>query len=147
MTETGQRSRRESRERAIELGYEAEVRSWSIDELLDSLTIVPDDFAVGLLRAAEQHRAEADRLISDASTRWSLSRMPLLDVVVMRQAVAELVVGETPTGVVLSQAVELAGRYSTDGSGRFVNGILATIAKQLQSRGDDDDGGQPSPEE
>ena len=131
MTETGQRSRRESRERAIELGYEAEVRSWSIDELLESLTIAPDDFAVNLLRSAEQHRARADELISAASTRWSLSRMPLLDVVVMRQAVAELVVGETPTGVVLSQAVELAGRYSTDGSGRFVNGILATIARQL----------------
>ncbi len=131
MTETGQRSRRESRERAIELGYEAEVRNWSVDELLASLAIAPDDFAVGLLRAAEEHRERADELISAASTRWSLSRMPLLDVVVMRQAVAELLEGTTPTGVVLSQAVELAGRYSTDGSGRFVNGILATIAAQL----------------
>lgn len=133
MTETGQRSRRESRERAIELGYEAEVRSWSIDELLASLTIAPDDFAIGLLRAAEQHRDQADQLISAASTRWSLSRMPLLDVVVMRQAVAELLDGDTPTGVVLSQAVELAGRYSTDGSGRFVNGILGRIAADLES--------------
>ncbi len=133
MTETGQRSRRESRERAIELGYEAEVRKWSIDELLESLAIAPDEFAVGLLRAAEEHRARADELISAASTRWSLSRMPLLDVVVMRQAVAELLAGDTPTGVVLSQAVELAGRYSTDGSGRFVNGILATIAGQLET--------------
>lgn len=128
---TDQRSRRESRERAIELGYEAEVRGWSIDELLDSLTLAPDDFAIGLLRGAEHHRAKADELISGASTRWSLARMPLLDVVVMRQAVAELLAGETPTGVVLSQAVELAGRYSTDGSGRFVNGILGTIAREM----------------
>ncbi|MEL6982706.1 MAG: transcription antitermination factor NusB [Actinomycetota bacterium] len=137
MTETGQRSRRESRERAIELGYEAEVRHWSIDELLASLAVAPDDFAIGLLRSAEQHRDRADELISAASTRWSLSRMPLLDVVVMRQAVAELLDGDTPTGVVLSQAVELAGRYSTDGSGRFVNGILATIAKDLDAKTED----------
>jgi N utilization substance protein B len=133
MTETGQRSRRESRERAIELGYEAEVRGWTIDELLASLKVAPDDFAIGLLRAAEEHRDRSDELISAASARWSLSRMPLLDKVVMRQAVAELLGGDTPTGVVLSQAVELAGRYSTDGSGRFVNGILATIATDLES--------------
>ena len=139
MTGTGQRSRRESRERAVELGYEAEVRSWSIDELLESLTLAPDAFAVGLLRSAEANRARADELITAASTRWSLSRMPLLDVVVMRQAIAELLDGETPTGVVLSQAGELAGRYSTDGSGRFVNGILATIAAQLDAEAEPTD--------
>ncbi len=133
MTETGQRSRRESRERAVELGYEAEIRSWSIDELLTTLTVAPDDFALSLLRAAEEHRERADGLIDAASTRWSLSRMPVLDVVVMRQAVAELLTGDTPTGVVLSQAVELASRYSTEGSGRFVNGILGTIAADLDA--------------
>ncbi len=135
MTDSGQRSRRESRERAIELGYEAEIRGWSVDELLDSLTLAPDAFTVGLLRLAEQHRARADELIDGASTRWSLARMPALDLVVMRQAVGELLAGETPPGVVLAQAVELASRYSTEGSGRFVNGVLAAIADQLEGAG------------
>ncbi|MEM9561137.1 MAG: transcription antitermination factor NusB [Actinomycetota bacterium] len=132
MTESGQRSRRESRERAIELGYEAEIRHWSVDELLDSLTLAPDEFTVELLRLAEEHRATADELIDGASTRWSLSRMPAIDLVVMRQAVGELLAAETPPGVVLAQAVELASRYSTEGSGRFVNGILATVAAQVE---------------
>lgn len=132
MTESGQRSRRESRERAIELGYEAEIRRWSVDELLDSLTLAPDEFTVELLRLAEEHRATADELIDGASTRWSLSRMPAIDLVVMRQAVGELLAAETPPGVVLAQAVELASRYSTEGSGRFVNGILATVAAQVE---------------
>ena len=133
MTETGPRSRRESRERAIELGYEAEVRGWTVDQLLETLTLAPDPFTLDLLRAAELHRDRADELIGAASERWSLARMPVLDKVVMRQAVAELLEGETPTGVILAQAVELAGRYSTEGSGRFVNGVLAAIAADLEA--------------
>ena len=62
----------------------------------------------------------------------------------MRQAVAELLTGDTPPGVVLSQAVELAGRYSTEGSGRFVNGILATIAADLADGPDDGPGSTPA---
>jgi N utilization substance protein B len=58
--------------------------------------------------------------------------MPVLDLVIMRQAVAELLAADTPTGVVLSQAVELAGRFSTDESSRFVNGILGVVAAQVR---------------
>lgn len=136
MTKTNQtdqsRSRRESRERAVELGYEAQVRSWSVDELLQAQTIAPDNFVVELLRDAESRRAEVDALISAKSTKWTISRMPVLDVVVMRIAVAELLGTDTPTGVVLSEAVELAGRYSTDESSRFVNGVLAAIAADVR---------------
>lgn len=131
MSEPIARSRRESRERAIELGYEAAVRDRSIDEVVDGLVIAPDPFTVALLRGAEAHRERADELIGTASTRWSLSRMAVLDLVIMRQAVAELLEGETPVGVVLSQAVELAGRYSTEESSRFVNGILSAVASRL----------------
>lgn len=131
MTEPIARSRRESRERAIELGYEAAVCDRSVDEVIDGLVVAPDPFTVDLLRGAEDHRERADELIGTASTRWSLSRMAVLDLVIMRQAVAELLGGETPVGVVLSQAVELAGRYSTEESSRFVNGILSTVASRL----------------
>lgn len=135
MTEAASRSRRESRERAVELGYEAEVRGWSVDRLIETQVVAPAPFTVALLRAAEEQRARADELIGAASTRWSLSRMPVLDLVVMRQAVAELLTADTPPGVVLSQAVELAGRYSTEESGRFVNGVLAAVASRLEVEG------------
>jgi N utilization substance protein B len=127
------RSRRESRERAVELGYEAEVRGWTVDELVAAQTIAPDPFVVDLLRRVEDRRAETEALIEAKSTKWSLSRMPVLDVVVMRIAVAELLASDTPTGVVLSEAVELAGRYSTDESSRFVNGVLAAIAAEVRA--------------
>ena len=126
------RSRRESRERAVELAYEAQVRGWSVDELLAGQTIAPDQFVVELLRNAEDRRIDVDALIEAKSKKWKISRMPVLDVVVMRIAVAELLSADTPTGVVLSEAVELAGRYSTDDSSRFVNGVLAAIASDVR---------------
>ncbi len=128
---TKDRSRSEARERAIELAYEAEMRSWTVDELLESLTLEPDEFAVGLLRNVESTRSEVDRRIEDKATGWTLARMPVMDRIVMRMAVAELLHRQTPMGVVLAEAVELASRYSTDESSRFVNGVLAAIADDL----------------
>ncbi len=127
------RSRREGRERAVELAYEAQVRGWSVDELVAAQTIALDPFVIALLRQAEDHRTRAEELIEAKSKRWSISRMPVLDVVVMRIAIAEMLADTTPTGVVLSEAVELAGRYSTDESSRFVNGLLAAVAADIRN--------------
>ncbi len=124
--------RREARERAIELAYEAEQRQLSVDQLLATLPLPPVSFAVELLRAAEDHKEQAEQLISARATGWSIERMPAIDRLVMRIAVAEMLSMTTPTGVVLSEAVDLASRYSTDESGRFVNGVLAAIARQVR---------------
>ena len=138
---TADRSRRESRERTVELAYEAAVRGLSVDEMLATLVLPAPPFTVELLRRSERHQPESDRLIEQRAAGWSLARMPILDLVIMRLAVAELIDGETPTGVVLSEAVELAGRYSTDESSRFVNGVLAAVAADLaeQRRGESPD--------
>ena len=132
MSDNSSRSRREARERAVELAYEAEVRGWTVDQLIGSLTLVPDPFVVSLLTQAEEYREQADELIETTSTHWAISRMPVLDLVVMRIAIAELLAADTPTGVVLSEAVELAGRYSTDESSRFVNGVLSAVARTVR---------------
>ena len=125
-------SRREARERAIELAYEAELRELTVDELLADLALIPDDFVVALLRVAEERRAEAEELIASRAAGWSLERMPAIDRLVMRQATAEMLAHDTPTGVILSEAVELVSRYSTDESGRFVNGVLAAVARDVR---------------
>ncbi len=126
-------SRREARERAVELGYEAASRDWTVDELLASLTLAPEPYALTLLRLVEQHRETADDLIRSKATGWSIERMPRIDLLVMRMAVAELIAAETPKGVVLAEAVDLVSRYSTDQSGRFVNGVLSAIAEDLDA--------------
>lgn len=132
MDTTSARSRRQARERAVELAYEAELRDWTVDQLVDSLAIAPNGFVVELLRRAEQYRDEAEGLIDAKSEGWPIARMPVLDRLVMTMATAELLHADTPTGVVLSEAVELVGRYSTDESSRFVNGVLAAVAREVR---------------
>lgn len=124
--------RREARERAIELAYEAEARSQSVDELLASLALTPEPFVIELLRTGESHRERAEELVAARASGWSIERMPVIDRLVMRLAVAEMLGLDTPTGVILSEAVELAARYSTDESSRFVNGVLAAVARDIR---------------
>jgi transcription antitermination protein NusB len=125
--------RREARERALELAYEAEVRDIGLDELLASLVVPPDDYTVALLRAADEHRTAAEDRIAARSRGWTLARMPLLDRLIMRLAVAELMTQpDVPTAVVLAEATDLAGQFSTDDSSRFVNGVLAAIGRELR---------------
>ncbi len=108
-------------------------RSVSVDEVLESLPLEPEPYTMVLLRAAELERTRAEQLISETSTRWPINRMPVMDVVVMRLAVAEMLTTDTPTGVILSEAVDMASRYSTEESGKFVNGVLSAIAKTVRN--------------
>lgn len=127
-----ERSRREARERVVELGYEAELRDWSVHQLLESLPIEADPFVVELLTDLELHQEQADAEIAEMARGWTLDRMPVLDRLIMRLATIELLHQDTPTGVVLAEAVDLASRYSTDESGRFVNGVLAAVARKVR---------------
>ena len=68
-----------------------------------------------------------DGEISAAATGWRIERMPVLDRNIIRLALYELRKEETPVGVVVSEAVNLAKRFSTERSGAFVNGVLAQL--------------------
>lgn len=90
-----------------------------------------EGFAVRLVEAyfqrAEQIDAHLERLAKD----WTLERMPATDRNVLRVAAAELLgVPATPVSVVFNEAVELAKTYGTPASGKFVNGVLATLARE-----------------
>jgi N utilization substance protein B len=81
--------------------------------------------------------AEAESLDHDieaASQHWAVARMPLLDRAILRLGLWELRNDpDTPTAVVVSEAVRLANTYSTGRSGAFINGVLATLAKSTRS--------------
>ena len=123
--------RREARERALELLYEAEIKDTSSVELISALPVAPDAYSVQLAEGVDAHRVEIDDLLRDHARGWSLERMPAVDRALLRLATYELLhQQEVPVGVVISEAVELASEFSTDDSGRFVNGVLSAIAKQ-----------------
>jgi len=127
------RTRRDARERALSLCYELDVRGHTVDDMLFELPVAPAPYAVELARGVEDHRDEIDAIITKFADRWSIDRMPVIDRNLLRIAVYEL--GwrpEIPLGVAISEAVDLAKRYSTDDSGRFVNGMLARIGEHLR---------------
>lgn len=127
--------RRAARERALGLLYEAEAKGLPGTEVLAELPVAPDEFTVSVVRAVDEHRARIDDLLERFAEGWTLARMAALDRAALRMGTAELIARpDVPTGVVLAETVELASRFSTDGSGRFVNGLLARIATEV--RGD-----------
>jgi N utilization substance protein B len=125
--------RHQARERALSLLYEAELKGDKPSVVLGALMVPPDPYTVELLMVAEARQAEIDQLIDEAAIGWDLDRMAVVDRNVLRLAVAELLHStDVPTAVILNEAVELASGYSTDDSGRFVNGVLATLATRLR---------------
>jgi N utilization substance protein B len=129
-------TRREARERALSLCYELEVRGGEVDAdgLLDGLPVAPDPYVATLVHGVAEHRDELDAILRKYSEHWALERMPLVDRAVLRIGCYELAwEPELPTGVVISEAVELAKQYSTKDSGRFVNGMLGRIAEDLRA--------------
>ena len=86
-----------------------------------------------LVHGVEEHQARLDEVIAAHAKGWTLQRMPALDRIVLRIAAFELLGRpEVPVAVVLDEAVELAKRFSTDDSGRFVNGVLAALVPVLR---------------
>jgi len=130
-------SRRQARERALSLLYEAESKDVSPAEVLAALPVAPDAFAVVVVTGVGRHMDELDTWITGYAKDWTIDRMPALDRALLRMGIFELLhLREVPTGAVISEAVELAQRFSTDESSRFVNGMLARIAENVRSGGE-----------
>ncbi len=126
-------SRHQARERALELLYEADLKGDSPAAVADALGVPLDPLTLELLRTVTSRRAEIDQMVDGAAIGWDLERMAVVDRNVLRLAVAELLeCPDVPTAVVLDEAVALASAYSTDDSGRFVNGVLATLATSIR---------------
>lgn len=123
----------EARERALVLLYEAESRTASVADVVASEVVAPPSMAVDLALGVEAGTSRYDALISSKARGWRLERMPMIDRAILRLALHELVERpDTPTAVVLNEAVELAKRYSTEDSGRFVNGVLAALVPEVR---------------
>ncbi len=74
---------------------------------------------------------EIDTLITSKSENWKVSRMANMDRIILRIAVAEFLEKDTPPKVILNEAIELAKKYGSEVSGKFVNGILDALMRSL----------------
>ena len=134
---TGARHR--ARELAFRIASEADVNGdgyaevWARlrdeEHLSDDQRELVDDVVAMLAR----DRPDIDRRIQEAAEHWPLGRLSATDRAVLRTAVAELVArAGSPVPVVLDEAIELAKRFGSDESGRYVNGVLDRIARELR---------------
>ena len=79
---------------------------------------------------------EADALIAEHADNWDINRIALIDRILLRMALCEFITFEDiPPKVTINEAIDIAKRYSTDNSGRFINGILDAAVLALQQQG------------
>lgn len=130
-------ARTKARKRALDLLFAAEARGLGAGELLDQQIAegnVPNNpFTVRLVRGVVAEQEKIDELISDFAKDWSLKRMPAVDRNVLRLGVWELLDGDVPAEVAISEATALVTELSTDESPSFVNGVLSAIANDRPS--------------
>ena len=122
--------RHQSRERALTLLYEAELKGEPPDDVLAALPVAPDPYVTTLVAAVGARQDEIDapgrRRRPSAGTS---SRMAVVDRNVLRLAIAELLAcDDVPDGGDPQRGGRAGQAFSTDDSGRFVNGVLATVA-------------------
>ena len=118
---------------ALRVLFEVDVGRQSLDEALAGTRGEVADEEWGYLRAVfsgawERHR-ELDAMLAPLLRDWPLERLANTDRSVLRLAAYELFHTQTPPQVVINEAVELAKRYGTEESGRFVNGVLGALQR------------------
>ncbi|MFH1736867.1 MAG: transcription antitermination factor NusB [Actinomycetota bacterium] len=92
-----------------------------------------EEFVDRMVNSIIDKRPELDEIIERYADKWSLNRMPLLDRNILRLGIYELKYeADIPASVTINEAVELANTYSTDDSGRFVNGILGHLMRDAE---------------
>jgi transcription antitermination factor NusB len=98
---------------------------------------VDDDtraFAAALVAGTKRRQDEIDRLIVQYAEHWDLDRMAVVDRNILRLAVYELLdQGSVPPKVAINEAIEIAKKFGTRESGRFINGLLDRIHKELRA--------------
>jgi N utilization substance protein B len=140
--------RRRGREMALQMLYQLDCGESTVAEVLarfDPVSIRSDDprptivrkrdeqaltYAARLFEGTVEHRDEIDELIRSKAEHWRLERMPAVDRNILRLAVFEFLYQEdVPQLVIINEAIELAKRFGSEDSSRFVNGLLDGLLK------------------
>ncbi len=109
------------------------IEQWGLaDREAIKLSMEIEDYGCQLAQRYFAHAPAIDEIISNYSEGWALARMPAVDRNILRMALAEMLYeSQVPVGVSIDEAVELAKEYGTEDSGKFINGILGAVAREL----------------
>jgi N utilization substance protein B len=133
--------RRKARETALQFLYQLDVRerddpTVQAAEFWSRHPVDPEAraFAEQLVLGTKQNQLKIDELIAQWAEHWDLERMSAVDRNILRAAVYELVWHpEVPPRVAINEAIEIAKKFGTQESSRFINGVLDRIARELRA--------------
>lgn len=143
-------SRHLSRSVAMQTLYEWDFRGRKIEELPEVTERNIKEFASGmedtsfihqLIDGTIKHVNEIDKIIEKAAPQWPLNQVAIVDRNVLRVGLYELLFGkrdEVPPKVAINEAIELAKSFGGESSGKFVNGVLGTVYREIGEPGKDD---------
>jgi N utilization substance protein B len=143
--------RHAAREAALQMLYQWEISGTDLGDVLSTYPSVAtrqlgEDgraFAERLVRGTAVNLARIDPLIVEQAEHWRLERMPVVDRLILRLAVFELLERDVPRAVIIDEAAKLARTFSTEPAVKFVNGVLDAIGQRLE--GDQRDTEAPVP--
>ena len=130
------------REAALQLLYQSDIgglKSTDAEEAIAlywALNPAPESrqvFATSLVRGTSSRRGEIDGIIEAHAENWRLSRMAVLDRLILSMAIYELLCDETPPLVVIDEALELAKTFSGSQAVGFINGVLDSARREMAS--------------
>ena len=130
------KQRRKSRELALQVLYSFEKNEKQLEELYqdEMFSSTPEqhrEFAKVLIDGCLKHKKELDETIETILQNWKLGRLAVLDHLILRMALFEMKhVEDIPAVVSINEAIDLAKKFSTPDSGRFINGVLDRFRKQ-----------------
>ncbi|HVY28117.1 MAG TPA: transcription antitermination factor NusB [Polyangiaceae bacterium] len=137
-------ARTTAREAALQMLFAIDATGSDVDDAIrDFWRELPGDaegrdYADQLVRGVRQDLEKLDERIRSASQNWRLERMARIDRNALRLGTYELLTRtDVPRAVILDEAVELAKRFGSDESSKFVNGVLDRVADDLGRRDDD----------
>lgn len=136
-------SRRQVRERVMQALYAFELGGGDADHVMKTVLsreeaedAASGRFAQALFLRTLDHEAEIDEIIGRHLENWDFERVALVDRIVLRMAICEfLAFDDIPPKVSINEAIEVAKRFSTVKSGKFINGILDAVLLELQQNG------------
>lgn len=134
----GSSSRSRQRRYALRVLFEVDMNRCPVKEVLEGKREAgeepPSEFTIQLVEGVLAHRAGIDRVISEYSEGWELERMPVVDRNILRMSIFELFFMEDiPPGPTIDEAVELAKGFSTQDSGKFINGLLGRVNRDRET--------------
>jgi len=136
---------RTARELALKVLFQIDVGKLPLDEVLETALeeVRPSDeawdYVQKAVRGVVERQADLDAVIDELAVGWRVERLANVDKNVLRLALYELLHEKgAPASVVVNDAVEVAKKYSTEESGKFVNGILGSFLRRSESGSDED---------